>query len=114
MAIPTLTLATIQATPFTNSSQTKELKLGDGYEQMATVGKKINLKNYSITTPYLPITDSLSLVNQLSNWRGVQAFYWTPDPGVVPVDLFVCASWQLTLATGSDRQLSATFEGVIK
>ena len=114
MATPTpLTLEVIQSTPLNTKWQTKELKLGDGYEQVAGVGKKGVLVDYGITSGYLPIVDSMSVVNQLINWRGVQAFLWTSKVGVVP-KLFVCSQWQVLLVTGGKRQITATFQEVVK
>lgn len=113
MANPTLTLEVIQATPITVKFQTKELKLGDGYEQVAGIGKKGMLTDYGITSGYLSIVDSMSVVNQLINWRGVQAFLWSPKAEVLP-KLFVCSSWQVKLETGGKRQITCTFQEVVK
>jgi phage-related protein len=114
MAVPTLELLVIEAVPKTVTFQIKETLLGDGYAQVASVGKGYSLTNYNITTDYMPLPVSLELKEKLANWRGVQAFYWTPNPGIVPAKLFTCKEWGINLATSNSRQLTATFNEVIK
>lgn len=114
MANPTLVLETILASPHTVTFPTKETKLGDGYEQSGAIGKKESLTNYTVTSKYLQLVDSTALINQLANWRGVQAFFWSPDVTQRPLKLYVCKQWQLTLVNEHKRQLSATFEEVIR
>lgn len=114
MASPTLSLEVVQSTPLTVKFQVRELKLGDGYEQTATVGKTTGaLVDYGITTGYIPLADSMSLLGQLLTWKGVQSFFWTPKLGVPP-KLFVCQQWQVTLVTNQTRQVSGTFQEVVK
>lgn len=114
MANPTLELETILAVPATVTFPSKATNLGDGYQQFGAVGKKESLTNYSVTSKYLQLVDSSSLIGQLSNWRGVQAFFWTPDVSTRAPILFVCKRWEVTLVNETTRQISTTFEEVIK
>lgn len=112
MSSPTLILESAQATPLNTKFQLKELKLGDGYEQVASVGKSGILLDYNISTDHISVTDSQALVGQLLNWRGVQSFYWAPRAGVLP-KLFICQQWQVILVSQDERQITGTFQEVI-
>jgi phage-related protein len=114
MANPTLELETILTIPATVSFPIKVTPLGDGYEQVGSVGKKSDFTNYSVTTKYLPLVESTSLINTLESWRGLQAFNWTPDASNRPLKTFICKRWDVTLVDERTRQLSASFEEVIK
>lgn len=113
MAYPTLTLETILATPATIRFPSKELVLGDGYEQVGAVGKKDSLTDYSITSDYLTPAESQSISGQFENWRGVQAFLFSPNPNWKPQKRYVCKQWEVNLVSYSVRQITATFEEVI-
>jgi phage-related protein len=113
VANPTLELETILTTPHTVTFPIKSNPLGDGYEQLGSLGKKDSFTNYSITTKFLMLVESESLVNQLSLWRGIQAFNWTPDASTRPSKTYVCKRWELKLVDEFTRQLSTTFEEVI-
>ena len=113
MANPTLVLETVLTTPHTVTFPIKSTALGDGYEQFGGLGKKESLTNYSVTSKYLPLIESDSLINQLKNWAGIQAFYWTADASTRAPKLFVCKQWELKLIDQFTRQLSGTFEEVV-
>lgn len=112
MPPPTLTLKSIQSTPLNTKFQLKELKLGDGYEQVASVGKSGVLVDYSVSADNIPVVDSQALVEQLVLWRGAKSFYWTPITGGQP-RLFICQQWQITLVSNEKRQFTATFQEVV-
>lgn len=114
MTLPILTLTPTYAVPKTVTIPMKGTKLGDGYEQLASVGMGGTLTDYNVATDYLSIANAASLVGQFKVWAGIQAFLWTPDPDTVEPKQFVCQQWQLTLTNASDRQLTATFKGVVK
>lgn len=114
MANPTLELETILTVPKTVAFPIKNTALGDGYEQLGSIGMKDSLTNYSVTSAYLPLVESNSLINQLENWKGIQAFNWTPEASTREPLAYVCKRWELVLVNEHTRQLSGTFEEVIK
>jgi phage-related protein len=110
----TLELEVVFATPATISFPVKVNPLGDGYEQLGAIGMKDSFTNYNVTSKYLPLVESNSLINQLDNYRGIQAFDWTPDASTREPKTFVCKRWELELTNEFTRKFSATFEEVIK
>jgi len=114
MANPTLELEVLLATPKTVTFPIKVTALGDGYEQMGALGQRDSFTNYNVTSKYLPLVESNSLLNQLDNWRGIQAFNWTPDASTREPKVFVCKRWEVVLVNEHTRQLSGTFEEVIR
>lgn len=114
MANPTLSLEALLTIPSTVVFPIKETKLGDGYEQVGGVGSQDSFTNYAVTSKYLPLVDASTLLQQMLNWRGIQAFFWSPDIPNRPLKLFVCKQWQWVLVDEHTRQFSGTFEEVIK
>ncbi len=113
MADPTLELEALLTIPATVTFPIKETRLGDGYDQTGALGKQISFTNYAVTSKYLGLTDSNTLLNQFINWRGVQRFVWTPNGDQVIPRRFVCKQWRLTIVDNFTRQFSGTFEEVI-